>query len=138
MNRQDFQKLVQVRLDEAVVLFERGRFSGAYYLAGYAVECGLKASIAKKTRKHDFPPDRRTIEGAYTHDLDKLVKSAGLDPELDREMKVNKALGRHWAIVKDWSEQSRYEEKSRQETADLIDAISSSPHGVLEWIRQRW
>ena len=46
MNRADFQRLADVRIDEAGVLLAAGRWSGAYYLAGYAVECALKACIA--------------------------------------------------------------------------------------------
>jgi HEPN domain-containing protein len=33
------------------VLLEAGLYAGAYYLAGYAVECALKACIAKKTAR---------------------------------------------------------------------------------------
>ena len=39
-------------------------------------------------------------------------------------------------IVKDWSEQSRYEiGKTEQEATDLYDAIEK---GVLPWIKARW
>ena len=55
MNRQDFQALARVRLEEAKALRDAGRPAGAYYLAGYTVECALKACIAKRTREHDFP-----------------------------------------------------------------------------------
>lgn len=47
MNRSDFQDLAQIRLAEAAALLQAERFDGAYYLAGYAVECALKACIAK-------------------------------------------------------------------------------------------
>jgi HEPN domain-containing protein len=43
LNRRDFQELALVRLNEAKVLLDAGHFDGAYYLAGYAVECALKA-----------------------------------------------------------------------------------------------
>jgi HEPN domain-containing protein len=43
MNRDDFQQLADVRIAEAAVLLAQGNYDGAYYLAGYAVECGLKA-----------------------------------------------------------------------------------------------
>jgi len=69
MNRSDFKKLAKVRLKDAQALLEKGCYSGAYYLAGYAVECGLKACIAKQTREFDFPPDRKVIDAVYIHDL---------------------------------------------------------------------
>jgi HEPN domain-containing protein len=56
MNRRDFQKLALIRIADAQVLFQNGRYDAAYYLAGYAVECALKACIAKQTMRHDFPP----------------------------------------------------------------------------------
>ena len=55
MNRTDFQKLAEERIAEAKILLDAGKWSGAYYLAGYAVECALKACIAKMTKSEDFP-----------------------------------------------------------------------------------
>jgi len=45
---------------------------GAYYLAGYAVECALKACIAKKTQRHEFP-DKRRVDASHTHNLIQLL-----------------------------------------------------------------
>jgi HEPN domain-containing protein len=55
VNRAEFQRLAETRIADARALFEAGRNDAAFYLAGYAVECALKACIAKKTREHDFP-----------------------------------------------------------------------------------
>ena len=49
VDRKDLQELSKVRLKEATALLKLGLFDGAYYLAGYAVECALKACIAKGT-----------------------------------------------------------------------------------------
>jgi len=40
-------------------LLRLGLFDGAYYLAGYAVECALKACIAKGTQRFEFPDKRK-------------------------------------------------------------------------------
>jgi hypothetical protein len=45
--RRDFRTLAELRAEEARVLLRSRRQLGAYYLAGYAVECALKACIAK-------------------------------------------------------------------------------------------
>lgn len=37
------------------MLLTAGMPEGAYYLAGYAVECALKSCIARRTQEHDFP-----------------------------------------------------------------------------------
>jgi len=84
MNREDFQKLTQERLKDAEALLRQQRYSAAYYLCGYAVECALKACIAKQTKEFDFPPDPATIREIYVHDLEKLTKSAGLGADLDK------------------------------------------------------
>ena len=55
MNRVDFQGLSRLRIREARALLRLGEWAGAYYLAGYAVECALKSVISKGTRRHDFP-----------------------------------------------------------------------------------
>lgn len=55
MNRADLQVLARLRLAEAKVLFDNRRYEGAYYLLGYAIECALKAYIAKQTKRYDFP-----------------------------------------------------------------------------------
>lgn len=55
MNRSDIQILADIRVGEAKALLDLGHWPGAYYLAGYAVECALKACIAKLTKADDFP-----------------------------------------------------------------------------------
>ena len=138
VNRSDFQKLTQIRLEDVRVLLEKGRYSGAYYLAGYVVECGLKACIAKKTRKFDFPPDRRVIDAIYIHDLTKLIKSAGLEVTFNKDMKKDEMLASHWSVLKDWTESSRYEEYDRKKAKDIYQAIADKEHGVMQWLSRRW
>ena len=45
MTRADFQKLANERVADARALLAARRWGGAYYLAGYAVECGLKSCV---------------------------------------------------------------------------------------------
>lgn len=42
-SRLDLRANAQAKLDDAVMLCKTGRYSNAYYLAGYSVEIGLKA-----------------------------------------------------------------------------------------------
>jgi hypothetical protein len=55
MNRADLQALADLRVKEATILLDANCFEGAYYLLGYAIECALKACIAKQIKQHDFP-----------------------------------------------------------------------------------
>jgi HEPN domain-containing protein len=75
MNRLELQELARIRLREARHLLRHRFYDGAYYLSGYAVECGLKACVAKQTKRHDFPDKDRAVK-SYTHDLLQLVKLA--------------------------------------------------------------
>lgn len=138
MNRSDFQRLAKIRLEDAKALLQQGCYSGSYYVSGYIVECALKACIAKQTREFDFPPDPTTIRDIYVHDLEKLVKSAGLRLTLDEDLNKDKRLEVNWALVKDWNEKTRYEEQSETKARNLYDAITDKKHGVLRWLSQRW
>ena len=55
MNRLGLQTLAQMRLEDAKALEQSGQYAGAYYLAGFAVECRLKACIARKTSSTTSP-----------------------------------------------------------------------------------
>jgi HEPN domain-containing protein len=115
---------------DAEVLLKNRCYAAAYYLAGYAVECGLKACIARQTKQYDFPPAERIVHDIYTHDLEKLVKSAGLRPELETEIQKDGHFGVNWGLVKDWSERSRYQTYNGKQAEDFIDAIRDPDHGV--------
>jgi hypothetical protein len=129
------QELATTRLDDVRTLLASRRWAGAYYLAGYIVECALKACIAKKTQQYDFP-DKNRANKSWEHDLVKLagVAELGLQEALDRDP----AFARLWNVVKDWSEQKRYETMDARSAHDLVDAISDPEHGVLQWLREHW
>lgn len=138
MNRADFQKLSNLRLQESKALLAAGFSEGAYYLAGYAVECALKACIAKHTKEHDFPPDRKQIEDIYTHDLGRLVIAAGLSADLRKLIDGDPPSLLDWNTIKDWSEKSRYDHKNQAEAQALLDAIERNKGGLLPWVRLHW
>jgi HEPN domain-containing protein len=136
-NRNDFQRLAELRLKESRFLLDAGFPDGAYYLAGYSVECALKACIAKGTKQHDFP-DKRLVEKSYTHDVEKLLDAAGMSDNLKSILAQNRGLKLDWETVREWSEQSRYETKSVQDAAALLKAVEDQSGGLLPWIRLRW
>ncbi len=137
MNRSNLQKISGVRLQEARSLFTSGFYSGAYYLSGYAVECALKAVIAKSTLRFEFP-DLDRVKRSYMHSLTDLFKVAELLNDFQIARHQNAGLQASWDIVKDWSEQSRYEVWSQAEADAIIDAVRKPKNGVLPWIKLRW
>ena len=139
VNRPQLRQLAEDRLLDAECLLNGQRWGGAYYLAGYAVECGLKACImAHIEAVGAIFQDKRFSEKCWTHDLEELLKLANLKPTLDAAAAANAVLSANWAVAKDWKETSRYEQKSQAEVQTMYDAIASNPDGVLSWIRIRW
>jgi HEPN domain-containing protein len=134
--RKDFQRLAELRAKEAATLSKTGNQQGAYYLAGFAVECALKACIAKKTRRHDFPADKEYAGKVYTHNLDQLLKLAHLDAQLDGDMAGRPQLAKNWDLVRRWKVDSRYE-TSRLSGRNMTLAVNSAD-GVLQWIKLHW
>jgi len=137
MKRDNFRQIARIRLKEAKTLFSNGNYDGAYYLCGYVVECGLKACIAKKTEKYDFP-DKTTVQDSYTHEIERLVGVAGLKQELQNEIRNNRQFEVNWSVVKDWKEVSRYQRHNDKKARDLYSAIANRQNGVLKWIRRYW
>ena len=137
MDRRDFQELSRLRLREARALMKLRLPDGAYYLAGYAVEFALKACVAKRTRRHEFPDKKRT-EAVYTHKLAQLVNEAGIKQALADEARRDPGFNDNWNILQLWSEQSRYETHPLEEAEALLQAINNRKHGVLACIKRHW
>lgn len=139
MNRADLQTLADVRIDEALELIGLAtpRADGAYYLAGYAIECALKAAIARLNNQHDWP-EKAFVTDCHTHNIVTLVRLARLEPARVADAAANPIFARNWNIVKDWSERSRYERHSLAKAQKMIDAVTDNANGVLPWIKARW
>jgi HEPN domain-containing protein len=137
MNRNSLKRMAMIRLKEAEALLATKNYSGAYYLSGYAIECALKACIAKKTKRYDFP-DRNLANDSWTHNIIKLADTADLMDSLDHEIKLDPIFKNNWRIIRDWSEQSRYKIYGKAETLELYSAITDNQHGVLKWIERHW
>jgi HEPN domain-containing protein len=137
MNRKDLQQLATMRIVEARQLLVANNYSGAYYLAGYTVELGLKACIARKTKRHDFP-ELNFVKDSFTHDLKKLIKLAGLEQHLRFQIISDTTFASNWAIVKDWGVESRYKFFTQREAEEIVYSITSRRNGILRWIRQYW
>lgn len=138
MNRNDLKRLVRIRLREAKALKKARCPWGAYYIAGFAVECGLKACIARQTRRYEFPDKQRAFD-AFEHSPVKLVKVAGLEVALRNELQTNPAFGAYWSIITAWSVHKRYETTTTaREAQELLDAITDPKDGILKWLEKHW
>ncbi len=140
MNRSDLKKLTAMRLSDAkALLATRKNNAGAYYVAGYAVECAIKACIAKQRKQYEFPPTKEYVGRCYVHRATTLIDVANLKPLLDAELKANPALQANWALIADWDETKRYDTGVPRSMAEnLIKAIEDPQNGVLQWLKQHW
>jgi hypothetical protein len=108
MNRTDLQNLAVERLGDGELLLANGRYGAAYYMVGYAVECGLKACIAKLTRAEDFY-DKTLARNVFKHDLVELANYARLSAVFDQTGQTDPVFAANWARVNLWTEESRYD-----------------------------
>ena len=76
-----------------------------------------------------------------THDFDKLVRLAGLTPELNarrRPAASGDMFDSNWTTVVKWKVTSRYTSKTEADARDLFAAITHKPDGVLRWLKKYW
>jgi hypothetical protein len=53
-------------------------------------------------------------------------------------METDDRFALNWAVVKQWSEASRYELGIGWKAQVLYNAIVDRKHGVLRWLRSHW
>ena len=138
ITRTDFQALSRLRIREAEVLLANECFEGAFYLAGYAVECGLKACICAAQVPGHFPPKPDVATKMYSHRLPDLLGLSGLETMLAQDRRANPSLDASWGAALTWSEQSRYAMPGQTEAQALYDAVADPRYGVLEWLARHW
>jgi hypothetical protein len=109
-------------------------------MAGYAIECALKACIV---RRFEGEPglifaERDVTNQSWTHDFDKLIKAASVQTELEAEKSLNPQFAANWLLVGKWSEASRYTTRQQAEVDEFFRAVFDDPDGVLTWVMDRW
>lgn len=78
------------RREDAENLQGNGRWAGAVYLGGYAVECALKSLICYNENTNNIKDTRffqRGVQGATLHDLQLLLKEL---PHLQRAITLDR------------------------------------------------
>ena len=97
--------IASARLADAKTLSAAGRFDGATYLCGYAVEIALKARICRVLDWSAFPNTANEFQ-AYksfqTHDLVVLLRLSG------QEARIQNHHLELWSRVVLWRPESRY------------------------------
>ena len=142
MNRTQLQSLAKERVKDAKALLGRKRWAAAYYLAGYAVECGLKACVLRHIDLtgaiFEDAKYLKDLAGCWTHDLTRLVALADLNEALGLARQQDQQFDAYWSVGLRWNEVSRYKETTESKARELFKAITDPDHGVLQWVRTRW
>lgn len=140
--RAEWQQLAEDRILDAQAHLAPGvgRWSAAYYLVGYSVECGLKSCVVARVAAQSglIYEERKFAQELWTHDFETLVRLAGLKADLDAAELANRALERNWLTVLKWNEKARYLQKTQTEAELLFEAVADPMNGVMRWIRIHW
>jgi HEPN domain-containing protein len=140
-SKTELKKLARTRLKEAKVLYDKGFYDGACYLAGYVIELALKARICKILDLDQYPESGEISKSFKIHKLDDLLKLAGLQKKFDTAKVAQPNLLTNWSITTKWSENFRYLPvgNSPKITAkDTIEALEDNTDGVFTWITKYW
>lgn len=129
-NARRFLRAARKRLNEAHFLLESEYFTAAVYLAGYAIECGLKGVLLSSEPANRNAATLATFRGAAAHDFDWLVHGLNV-----RNVTLPREIRRELARLAWWSTDLRYEPAEiRKRTA--LDFCTSVVN-VLGWCERR-
>lgn len=143
MNRLELQQLADERLKDVEALLIGQRWAFAYYNAGYAVECALKACLLARMPLTGWVfQEKANIKDCLTHKFEDLIKIAGLQDELAARLKLSATNGDtfhlNWKESQKWDVTARYVPRTEAEARALYVALTHDPDGVIPWIRNYW
>src|SRR6266542_3130581 len=105
ISRADLAQIARARLRDAEILFASGRYDGAVYLCGYAIEVKLKARICRTLQWPAFPSTRHEFQDLTsfrTHDLEVLLHLSGISE------RILSTLRKEWDEITEWEPEMRY------------------------------
>lgn len=125
LTRRELLEIIQARIDDADALHAAGRFDGAIYLCGYAVELALKRRICITLRWAGFPStpgEFKNYQSLKIHSLDVLLSLSGYE----RRIKKNPTTFAAWSDVGSWDPEARYKPVGKAGAADAQRVINSA------------
>jgi HEPN domain-containing protein len=126
-----FYRAAKQRLDEAVFLLESRRTTAAVYLAGYGIECMLKALLLSTVSASKSAELVLDFRGQKAHSYDWLREQV---VELTGRQCPREVM-RHFRQVNLWSTNLRYE-TNQIKYADANTFLSSVIQ-IVHWIDER-
>jgi len=126
------------RLDDAQALFEKGRWRGCMYLAGYSLECLLKAKLMQRFRCQTLEVleqllhSRRLLSryrSLFTHDLERLLQLLEAKDRLRGSPKTYGAF----SLANEWQPAWRYD--ADLGTEGRAEVFLEAVRSVHNWIQ---
>jgi HEPN domain-containing protein len=117
------------RLEDAEVLLKARRVNGSIYLAGFAVECILKAPILANSTPKERPKLLERLKKEYGHDLEALKKEAGR-PGMHMPREVVEEFRR----VNTWDNNNRYD--PRLQSTEDAEVLLAAAAAVIRWVER--
>lgn len=119
----ELDNIARARIEDAKALLAAGRFDGATYLCGYAVEVALKARICRTLNWAEFPStggEFQAYRSFQTHELDVLLRLSG------QEARIKQNQFALWNVVAIWKVESRYNVAGTVQQADAAAMIQAA------------
>ena len=129
-----FHRAARRRLETATFLVQKSRFYvDAIYLAGYAVECALKALILKRTAARKFKEVYDAIsQGKKAHDYEYLK---GILAKPPTRMTFPPEIQDAFRSVASWSTDLRYE--TTHVPYDDAESFVEAARTILAWVERQ-
>jgi len=129
------------RLEDARALLNAGRWRGAMYMSGYAVECLIKTKLMRAygcRNLHELEDElqRRNLLAnqatVFTHQLELLLR---FTPTFDR-LRQNRKFWPLFNLVNRWIPAWRYTSDlaNRQDAEDFLEAVED----IMNWLENNW
>jgi HEPN domain-containing protein len=126
-----FSRVARQRFDDAQLLLNGERNTGAVYLAGYVVECGLKALLLSAVSASECIEVLDSFRGNDGHNLDSLkAKYLKRQPA-----SFPKAILGHLTLINNWTTSLRY--MPANESPNEARRFLASTEVILRWIEGR-
>lgn len=130
LTSKELKKIAGSKLKDAQVLFANKRYDGAFYNAGYSVECSLKAIIAETIGWPENLDEKKLLNELHSHDLEKLLKNSG------KLTDVQTNLTTEWYYVNSyWTPDVRYvrvKNKTKTDAKEMIESCERLCHLILQ------
>ena len=126
-----FYRAAKQRFDDALLLLAMERTTAAVYLAGYSVECMLKALILSAIPPSQAEEMVGMFRSARTHDYEWLMRTY-----IDKGgARLPPAVVQHFARVNTWSTDMRYAPGTvaAREAHAFVEAAAA----ILTWAERR-